>query len=199
MIKKILIPCFLFTGIVAQNAWASGEGIYLSIGATYANLDLDDVTQGSTTYTPDENNAAGGSFGFGYNTSDHLAIEVGGLIFNDVDYSNGSSGSPTRSTSAGYIDIKPMIAYKSVNAFLRLGTAYVYAQNKFSNGNDETITHSFEPLYGAGFGINFTPNFEIDLSGNHIQSNDTPITYGQLEFTYHFVPKYTPGGFLIDD
>lgn len=200
MLKKIILPCCLLSTVIASNAWASDEGFYLGLGVAYADIDLDNVTKDSVTYEPDGNSTAGGSFTLGYNSSPNFAFEFGGIIFNSLSYDDSDGdNAPDHTTSVGYFDIKPAYAYQNFNAFLRLGTAYVYAQDSYSGDDDETLTHAFEPLFGAGLGYNFSPAIEIDLSANRIQDSNAPITYGQLEISFHSVQHYTPGGFLVDD
>ena len=90
-----------------------------------------------------------------------------------------------------------MIDFWKLNAFVEIGAAYVaFSQDNYNA--DSTDGSQVTPFFGAGFGINFTPSFEVDLSVNRIQDTSTPITFGMLTFTYHFITKYEDSGFLAD-
>jgi hypothetical protein len=206
MYKKLLTWVVVLA--VNGGAYASPEGMFVNLGVATAQIDLEDIIYDGETYAPESSSASGGSFSMGYNSSKRFGFEIGALMFGDITYEGSNSNyEPTRTTTIGYFDIKPMLASEYVNVFARLGTAYLSAQydtednEAIENGDtdvDELNNNTFRAFYGVGIGVNITPQSEIILSVNKIQDSSAPITYGQLEYSYHFITKYTPGGFIAD-
>jgi hypothetical protein len=177
-------------------AMASGEGIYLGINAINGKIDVQDTTVNGVTYIPSSNSSFGGGLSYGYNVSEHVAIDGAFDGLNVVDF-NGDN-SPTQQYWFSYLAIKPMLDFWQFNAFVSLGAAYVnLSQNNPGNITD-TTNSMVRPYGGAGLGFNFNQNTELDLSYNRIQDTNTPITFAMLTLTYHFVQRYEDSGFLAD-
>ncbi len=193
---KLFAPLLAtLTFLCSSLASASDEGVYLGVNGVYGQIKLQDTTVNDTTYTPTSGDTFGGGITAGFNISKHFAIETAFDGLNKVDY-NGDHA-PSSNFWFTYLAAKPMIDFWKFNAFVEIGAAYVaFTQDNYNA--DSTDGSQVTPFVGAGFGINFTPNFEVDLSVNRIQDTATPITFGMLTFTYHFVTKYEDSGFLAD-
>ncbi|MES2204246.1 MAG: outer membrane beta-barrel protein [Pseudomonadota bacterium] len=187
----------LALSLLSPLAFASDEGVYLGANGVYGQIKLEDTKVAGTTYTPGSGDTFGGGLTAGINTSKHFAIEAAFDGLNKVDYDGEKA--PSSNFWFTYVAAKPMIDFWKFNAFVELGAAYVaFTQNNNNPDVDDTDGSQVTPFFGAGLGFNFTPNFEVDLSVNRIQDTATPITFGMLTFTYHFVTKYEDSGFLAD-
>ena len=189
---KLLAPLITtLTLICSSIAFASEEGVYLGANGVYGQVKLEDTTMNGTTYTPNGGDTFGGGITAGINASKNFAIEAAFDGLNKVEY-NGNNA-PSLNYWFTYLAAKPMIDFWKFNAFVEVGAAYVaFTQNNYDV--DDTDGSQVTPFFGAGLGVNFTPNFEVDLSINRIEDTHTPITFG----TYHFITKYEDSGFLAD-
>lgn len=180
----------------SSYALASDEGTYVGVNAIYGKVDMQDISENGQSYTPKTNETFGGGLNFGYNISKNMALDAALDGFNKIDF-NGENA-PSQQYWFSYLAVKPMLDLWKFNAFISFGAAYVSMnQNDFEDAND--ISHAMiRPYFGGGLGFNFSPNTELDISINRIQDINTPITFGMLSLTYHFVNRYDDSGFLAD-
>lgn len=192
-LKSLYATLFFLSSSIAA---ASGDGFYLGVNAIDGNIDLQDTTVNGITYQPEGKNSYGGGFTSGYNISKHLAIDLALDGFNKIDYAG--SEAPSKNYWFGYAAVKPMLPLWKFNAFLEFGAAYVEIQQNNPGSAEDTTNSEIRPFGGLGFGYNFNPNVELDLSINRIQDTTTPITFGMLTLTYHMTDSYGPSGFIED-
>ena len=185
----------LTLAIATSSAIAAGPGGFIGINGIYGSYDAEDITTGGTTSTPDKT-TYGGGITVGANMSKNAAIEWGIEGLNKIEY-NGDGSTPSQEIWFSFADFKPMVQSEYLIGFARIGVAYVdISQN---NVDEDSSDHSkVRPMLGLGFGINVSPSSEVALSYNRIQDNDEPLDFAMLEYTYHFITHYTPGGFLED-
>lgn len=194
--KSIALSSVILTVLCASSAFASDEGMYLGLNTVSGQVKLENITAGDSTYPGTTANTFGGGLTAGINASKNFAIEAAFDALNQIDY-NGQNA-PSRNYWFTYLAAKPMVDFWKLNAFVEIGAAYAAYTQDNNNLADNMDGSQVTPFFGAGFGINFTPSVELDLSINRIQDTVTPITFGMLTLTYHFVTRYEDSGFLAD-
>lgn len=177
---------------------ASNEGLFLGANGIYGEYDAKDLSIDGTNYTPDSKTIYGGGITAGFNASKRLAIELGLEGITSVDYNTNSDISPSQRIGFVFADIKPMIQGHNMVGFARLGAAYLSVETDDDNDATDDSTSKVRPMVGLGFGVNTSPEVEIDLSVNRIQDSEQPMNFVMLEFTYHFIQHYNDSGFLAD-
>ncbi len=191
---QVLCSLLFLTSSLALAS--SEEGFYLGVNAIDGQIDINNVTVNGTSYTPENNNSFGGGLSYGFNVSKNVALDGAFDGFNVVDF-NGTNA-PNQQYWFSYLAVKPMVDFWKFNAFFSVGAAYVHVSQN-NSGNTEDTTNSMVRPYGSvGLGFNFSPSTELALSINRIQDTNTPITFGMLTLTYHFVTHYEDSGFLAD-
>lgn len=192
-VKLLCILAFSWTSLALADA---DENFYLGINGVYGKISLNDTTVDGITYTPSDDNTFGGGITAGFKTSKNFAIETALDGLNQIQYDGENP--PTQSYWFSYLAAKPMLNIGPFDAYLRIGAAYVHLQQNNPGDAEDTANTMVRPFGGAGFGFHFNPNVELDLSYNHIQDTTTPINFGMLTLTYHFVTRYEDSGFLAD-
>ncbi|MCD8525357.1 MAG: outer membrane beta-barrel protein [Gammaproteobacteria bacterium] len=188
---------FLFTLVLpASVAFSSGEGLYLGVNAVQGTIDIAEVVVNNTAYTPSSENTFGGGLSLGYQPSEHVAIDAALDGLNMVNFDGENA--PTQSYWFSYLAVKPILHAWKLNAFVSIGAAYVSISQNNSGNTPDTDHSMVRPYGGAGFGINFNPSTEMSFSINRIEDTKTPITFGMISLTYHFVDHYESSGFLAD-
>lgn len=194
---KFTIPALAILSILCSSlAFATDEGLYLGVNGVSGQIKLEDTTVDGTPYSQETAHTFGGGLTAGINASKHFAIEAALDGLNQVDY-NGDNA-PTRTYWFTYLAAKPMVDFWRFNAFVEIGAAYMSYTQDNHNIADDTNGSQVTPFFGAGLGFSFTPNVELDVSINRIQDTTTPISFGMISLTYHFVTKYEDSGFLAD-
>lgn len=188
-----------FTTLTASTAClASDKGVFLGANGLYGEYDAKDLTINGTNYTPDNKTIYGGGITAGYNASKRFALELGLEGITNVDYNTNGNISPSQRVGFVFADLKPMIQGHNMVGFARLGAAYLSVETDDDNDTTDNSTSKVRPMVGLGFGVNTSPEVEIDLSINRIQDSEEPMDFVMLEFTYHFIQHYNNSGFLTD-
>lgn len=177
---------------------ASDEGLFLGANGIYGEYDAKDISIGGTNYTPDSKTIYGGGITAGYNASKRFAIELGLEGITNVDYNTNGEISPSQRIGFIFADLKPMIQRHHMVGFARLGAAYLSIETDDDIDATDDSSSKVRPMIGLGFGVNTSPEVEIDLSVNRIQDSEQPMNFVMLEFTYHFIQHYNDSGFLAD-
>jgi len=189
-----LLPVMVI--LCANSAFASSEGLYLGVNGVSGQVKLENTTVGDVNYPETTANTFGGGLTAGINASENFAVEAAFDGLNQTSYDGENA--PTRNYWFTYLAVKPMVDFWKFNAFIEIGAAYAAYTQDNHNMADDTDGSQVTPFFGAGFGFNFNPNVELDVSVNRIQDTTTPITFGMLTLTYHFVTRYEDSGFLAD-
>lgn len=181
--KKVILAALAFAPALALAT----PGAYVQLQGGY------NLTDANSSFNNSSFDGFAGGANIGYlwgDSSMNYGLEATGLWYPNSTTSNNGNNLKINGYNAGILAVlKYTDCTSGFDIFGKLGAVYV--NQKFTNSTTtySTTNNQVAPEADIGVGYQFNPNWELDLTGNYVWTNNTTANNNAnllLGLTYRF-------------